>query len=472
MENMNLIPFYASALAHAPNIRKAIERIYAKNAEAYYMAAKGSEFYECYMCKRNSLLVEELFKKCLGILCHAAKTFDEDTLKAINDLFKKAYRKTYQYFKDRNPEELSGEDYLSDMESYFGRLSDDANTGNLAAFMYFSQGVCKEMDEIAYTVQLLWEANFKYHDCFNERMKECENEVNELCKRLPSDVLNIVLNPTADDDTGLVHVYASERIKPCSLFNELQLNKRDIKEVIFTYLSEKEYGRNCDFETYFLFALHLKAMCKAYNKVKEMYFENNKETMYVEMGAIKKELQTAKAALESQKAKNKQLSESESERNQKLLQENRQLEKRIKHLQDEMSRMKSDSKEAAALREYVFNQASLEPGNDTECGDAIDIDRLDSLKGIVIGGFPGWRNKAKEKLCSWQFVSAGVNTLDSNLLRNSDVVVFNTRCLNHDLYYKAMDIVRNSEVQIGYINNDNILKGLETVCKTLFTKKG
>lgn len=467
---INLLPFYAAALAHAPNIKGDIERLYSKKAEEYYMAAKDSEFYECYMCKRNSLVVEELFKKSLGFFCYAIKNCDEETRADIYNLFKKAYRKTYRFFKDRNLEELSGNDYLSDMDSYFNRLSDDVRVGNIAAFMYFSGGLGKELDTIVYIVQRVWEANFKYHENFNEYMKARESEVNILYKGLPSNVLNTVLKPTEEDDTGLAHIYISERIKSCSIFSELQLDKRDIKEVIFTYIIEKQYGRKCDFETYILFALHLKAMCKAYNKVKEMYFENNKETMYVEMGAIKKELQATKAALESQKIKNRQLSEEECERNQRLLQENAQLQKQIKRLQSEMSQMESDSKEAAALRDYVFSQGSLEPENDEESEAAIDFAKLDNLKGVIIGGFPGWQNRVKDKLRSWQFVNAGVNTLDKNLVRNSDVVVFNTKYLNHDLYYKIVDMVRNSHTQIRYINNDNVLKGLESIYKTTIVK--
>lgn len=207
LTEINLLPFYAAALAHAPNIKGDIERLYSKKAEEYYMAAKDSEFYECYMCKRNSLVVEELFKKSLGFFFYAIKNCDEETSADIYNLFKKAYRKTYRFFKDRNLEELSGNDYLSDMDSYFYRLSDDSRVGNIAAFMYFSGGLCKEVDTIVYIVQRLWEANFKYHENFNEYMKARESEVNILYKGLPSNVLNTVLKPTEEDDTGLAHIY-------------------------------------------------------------------------------------------------------------------------------------------------------------------------------------------------------------------------------------------------------------------------
>lgn len=469
---VNLTPFYAAALAHAPNIKEDIDNLYSKKAEEYYMAAKDSEFYGCRMCKEGSLLAEELFKKCLGLLCYANENDDEETLDGIRNLFKKAYRKTYRFLLDKGIGTVSDKEYFCEMAPYLSHLEHDAFFGNLSAFLFISEGPCEGMVKIGHMIAELYRYYFDGRDGLRKSMKEREKELNTLCKAVPPDALHALSCLKKDDETGLHVIYMSESLCSTSLFNGMQMDRRDMKEIAFSYLHEKECGRECDFRTYFRFALHLKAMCRAYNKVKEMYFENNKETMYVEMGALKKELQEANAALGSQVARNKQLSESESGRNQKLMQENTQLQKQVRRMQDEMSRMQSDSKEAAALREYVFSQASLEPGNDTGPEDAADIGRLDGLKGVVIGGFPGWQNKVKDKLRSWQFVSAGVNTLDKDLLRNADVVVFNTRCLNHDLYYKAMDIVRNGHAQIGYINNDNVSRGMDAIYKALFPKAG
>lgn len=290
----NLMPLYASALAHAPNIKGDIERLYLKMPEEYYMAAKNSEFYDSRIAKENSLLTEELFKKCLGLICYFSEHHDEETGEGIYNLFKKAYSKTYKFFKDKNPEDFSAYDYNQYMDSYFKRLNYNAYFDNLCAFLYFSKGLCKETDRIIRAVSCVLKGSINMQNVIDHSMEENKKEVGMLYEKLSFNPLDMVLNPKDDDETGLHVIYETESLNSCYIFNELELNKKDIEETILSYIYEKDYGRKCDFETYFLFALHLKAMCKAYNKVKETYFENNKETMYVEMGAEKRHYRSQK----------------------------------------------------------------------------------------------------------------------------------------------------------------------------------
>lgn len=470
---LNLIPFYAAALAHATNIRKDIECLYSKKAAEYYIASKNSEFYEYSICKENSLLTEELFKKCLGFFCYLLQhQDDEETSIGVYNLFKKAYKKTYQFFKDRNPEDTSFADYITALGSYLSQKNDDTYLDNIAAFFFYSRGLCKGMDAaIDQMIGLLQSADYRVRrEKWNRFLDENRDEVNALCRKLPSNALDMVLFPKEKDATGLHTIYQSEVLNSQSLFNELQLDKRDIKDVVVSYIVEKGFGRECSFEIYFLFALHLKAMCKAYNKVKEMYFQNNKETMRVEADALEKELQKSKAICKNQETQIQQLSEDESERNQQLVQENIRLQKEIRRLQNDMARIESDSKEVIALRSYVFGQSEKSEA-DVTSERVVSYSELDNLNGMVIGGFPGWQDKMRGALHSWKFVNGSTKTLDSSLFRNLDCVIFNVKCLNHSLYYNVMDIVRNSHVQIGYVNNDNVPICLKAIYKTAFAKR-
>ena len=63
MEQVNLIPFYACAIAFARHIRLDLESEYGKNAVAYYNAAKQSEYYNTLFRKNCLYKQKKLIKK-------------------------------------------------------------------------------------------------------------------------------------------------------------------------------------------------------------------------------------------------------------------------------------------------------------------------------------------------------------------------------------------------------------------------
>lgn len=88
MEQVNLIPFYACAIAFARHIRLDLENEYSKNAVAYYNAAKQSEYYNTLFSEELSLQTEEAYKKALGIVEYSY-TEDEQAQTSLDILFKR-----------------------------------------------------------------------------------------------------------------------------------------------------------------------------------------------------------------------------------------------------------------------------------------------------------------------------------------------------------------------------------------------
>ena len=121
--------------------------------------------------------------------------------------------------------------------------------------------------------------------------------------------------------------------------------------------------------------------------------------------------------------------------------------------------MQSDTKEVIALRNFMFNQKV----DESYIPDCTRIDQLDTIRGLIIGGHINWQNKIKEYLPTWKIIKAGVNNLDSDIIQRCDVVIFNAGHLNHSLYYKVIDLVRNSNIQIGYITSTNIINTLREI---------
>ena len=307
-KELNLIPFYAEALSFPQNIRRDIDTTYLLHKEEYYQCAKNSEFYDCAFAKDKSLLTEEYYKKSLGFLVYVEKMQDDETAECIFKLFKKAYRKTYLFFKDKDPEEIDMEDYIRYMSSYLTQLDDDSFNGHTMAAIFFSGGHCKNMQTLWEVLDLRWRYvnGFKRISSSNVT-PEMDVECKKLEKEIAANIFDKILLSN-EETTGFDFIYDLEGLSSLSLFRELEFKRSDIKELVLSYLAADEIKKqNLSFNAYLLPAMHLKGMCKAYNKVKEMYFQNNKETMYVEVSALKKDLLRARSDLKMQENRNEQL---------------------------------------------------------------------------------------------------------------------------------------------------------------------
>lgn len=459
---LNLMPFYALALSESMIIRRDIDKLYLKNKEKYYSAAKNNNFYDCLMGKENSLLTEEYFKKCLGFLVYVDEEGDEETAKEVFNLFKKAYKKTYLYCKNSGYKDMDFKRYIIDMNSYLSKLDDDAFNGNIIAVYFFTNCKCKNIEYFHDSLYAIQEHHNDYRRISLDNMSDDrEKEINRYLKTVPNNILDEILS-SKRKMSGYDYIYDIEKLSSLSIFRELNFNKRDIKEIIMAYLCaiELNESENIDFDNYVISALHIKAMCKAYNAVKKMYFENNKETLYLDMSSLKEELFKTKSDLRLADEKYKQLTENEKIKEKEFSDENRKLKNEIRELQTQINKMQSDSQEVVSLREYFFRQ---EQGVDITDKNDIDIGEINNAKGIIIGGHPNWQNKIKEKLPGWKIIAAEVNTLNDAIIRSCDVLVFNTGHLNHSLYYKLIKSIKEHEIRIGYISSTNVDKSIAEI---------
>lgn len=471
---LNLMPFYALALSSKSFIYKDIDNLYKQRKEEYYTCGKSSEFYDCVMAKECSLIVEEYFKKCIGILEYSQKCGEEDKEldEEIRKLFRKGYRKVYLYFKNfSEDDEIDMKKFISDF--YKNRLDlmndDEINSSSVAA-VFFTMGHKHIVNMEFIHTSLFTQWRFYQGErrlTLEEAGKRYKTEIVSYLKKIPKTIFNEILIAKEAKYHGYEFLFDLENLS-LSIFSELTFDADDTKKMILSYICAKKYYQFEEpFENYIHHTLFLLGMCKAYKKAKNIYFANNKETMYIELGTIKRELEDCKSLLRIEKEKNSFLVQQEKKADQSLIEENERLRKENQRLKAEIEKMQNDSKEVIALREYMFKESNDIRIDDTE--KDIDLPTLNNLKGIIIGGHPNWQNKMKEKLSSWTFIEANVSRINSSLLKDRNIVIINTVHLNHALYYGTMNCIRNEDCTLGYVSSTNVemaVKEIYEICKT------
>lgn len=461
---LNLIPFYAEALSIKPYLYNDIDKIHATNKEAFYLKAQESPFYNHTIAREGSLIRDYYFKKLIGIFEYYLATEDTAIGSAISNLFKKGYKKAYAYYKTKNTYETIdfGEFNKEVMKPAAKNSSDDELNGLLSAGIFFSHNYnVVNMESFLDIYTKRWQ-NYEGHrritDTTLERYKE---EIKSLNREIPRDIVsNITAAVAPDQITPYEFLYDSERLSQISLFDELVFSKKDIDLILVSYvICQKHYDYNIPVQDYILPALHIKGLLKAYNVVKELYFKNNKETMYVEMGIVQRELQKTKTILATERAEASALKQKEKHDLLSLQKENESLNKKIRNLEMKISGMKSDTKEVTALRELAFKMSQeSEIANNIP----IDIELLNNISGTIIGGHPNWRNKIKEQLRNWNLFGPD-SFVDDKTILNSTIVVINTSYLNHTTYNRIIDLIRKENIPLGYVTNTNLELTLQEI---------
>lgn len=475
MEQVNLIPFYACAIAFARHIRSDLEKEYSKNAVTYYNAAKQSEYYNALFSDELSLQTEEAYKKALGIVEYSY-TEDEQAQISLDILFKKGYRKLYNIFKRLPKDEPLHFDSVIGEIIYVklaksDHVSDDNFNGNLFAGYYFSdmwpQELIerKECDELLYFIancgynpeRRIQKGLNKYDCAFQERAKS-------YISQLPKDLFKRIQLASKNDEFGYTTVFDIESLSSVSIFSELQFTREDLEAIAIAYTHGKRGGIREDFLTYAKYTSYILAMCKAYKQSKEYYFQHNREDVYVEVESIKNELLQAKSALSESQERRMSEQKACTEQVQRLSDQINLLKQKNDALKSELQKVEGERRELYALREHIF---SLESGLETEIANGLSKEQIQQLKnvgGTIVGGHPSLIKKLKTHLPDWQYISAGdVSTVRNSALKKSNFVFFVTAHLSHKLYYAMIAQAQDWNAKIGYLSRMNIDYALQEI---------
>lgn len=118
----------------------------------------------------------------------------------------------------------------------------------------------------------------------------------KIYKLLPHNLMDYPLSYKPPKQVGYILLFDHELLLSLSILNNIVYTKDDIKLVVYSYMIHRQ-GHTIELMDYVIPALHIHLLLKAYKKVKEMYFANNKETMYMEFSNMRKELSKTKTTL-------------------------------------------------------------------------------------------------------------------------------------------------------------------------------
>ena len=163
-----------------------------------------------------------------------------------------------------------------------------------------------------------------------------------------------------------------------------------------------------------------------------------------------KEIERLKAELEKQKQINQELT-----KNIELLQ---QINKDLENKLDEFDTSSDNNEEIE----------SLVPNKDIQ-------DKLKSLNILIMGGHQIWQNKLKELYPYFNYIDSENVNFDINIVRNADIVLFNTLHCSHSLYYKMKNNVNNGRMdckdKVFYISSNNLVYFKNLITDTIFNRK-
>lgn len=462
---LNLLPFIVEALGYNKTIYPDIDKLYQTRKSEFYQAARHHELYNHQIITEGGLLQEEYCKKTLGILLCANS--DEKIVEELFNIFRKGW--TYAYLFVKNHTEIDLSEFLKRLIKKQGgidKVSDDFINTNLFICLYLSVCADKkvvENDIYWKTIELLrFRLEHYKDDCpYRLSLKTSSSELLEKVNKLKDEIyskygiirdLNSLIKVFKEKLDSIMFLFDFEKLSILSITENIKFTEKDIDEILLTFVITHRTYIIEEAIQYLAFAVYIKYLSKAYKEVKQSYFKNNKETMYVELDILNNKINK----LENEVARlTKFLSE-----NQKTL---TVLEKENERLKKECEIEKRNRQELNSLREFIFNLDKQEVYPESE---TIDYNVLKNYKAIVIGGHERWQSKMKKYLPEFIFIHPDNKNFDLRLLNDIDTIFVYVNYLNHAIYYRLMSAIQDKNIKIVYLNQQNENAVLYKIWKT------
>jgi len=469
--------FVANALASKPELYKDIDRIYKRQKYRFYRSAKENNLYNHPLLTSGSLLREEYAKKVLGILCVYP------TL--LLPLLKKGWKKVFALIQ--NKPVINLEDILTKAIPDIEKVTDDEINNTMIAAIALIQLLNKDLVQNNFY--------YKFSEVFEQRLRHAEGwkrlnwETLESKYKIKAETIKADLYQhkyirpnlysfTRDEELAKISeaigfIFDLERMDT-SILEEIQYNDKDISELASAYfLTHWNLNKN-DAARFVVSGMYIKGLLKAYRRVKEQYFANNRETLFIELEEL--EQQNAKLL--------EKVAQLEIE-NQRLSRENNELRKQaesgykqaageyqaqIREIIGELVKLKTENEldkiELAKLRELFFS-LNVENVSDNIKDACVNLEQLRNLRAVVVGGHERWQQRLRNLLPEWKYIGAEQVNFPLNLLDKVDVVFFYAGYVNHAVYYRMINEIRRRKIRIEYLQKNNESQVLREIASKL-----
>ncbi|NMA49247.1 MAG: hypothetical protein GX947_05680, partial [Tissierellia bacterium] len=428
---LDITPFLVEALVTKQRLHKDIEKIYRQNKYRYYSLAKKSPLYNHHIMTQGSIYTEEYSRKLLGIFLSATEK-EQDT-DHILTLIEAAFPVVYNYVR-----KVANEIDLNEIikRVYYPEMSDDEFNGSLTIAYWLARFFDKKLvhNESLERLQEMWQLRIKSYDgtgfqlfSYDVLPKDDINKAKILLGRLEEHLDASMSTPWFYLQMGneeaksyanqLSLIYDSECLSLATILEEVKFTKKDFIELGAIYWSHNKNMNRTEGSKFIIAGSMIKGLLKAYKQAKDYYFKNNRESTFLEMEGMEREIKRLKdqerfrerqaeaLMAENRRIRNEYKSTLEAKINEQ--------EKEIKNLKIKLYHEQEKNKELFALRNLVFSLEYEEEIHEDEQLTILEV------KAIIIGGHERWQARLREELPkTFSFVGADQKNFDTNKLHN------------------------------------------------------
>jgi len=458
------------AMVRSSEMRKDINKLYLLNKLKYYTAVKNSSCTNHIIMSQGTLEQEIEGRKALGILLTSEK--DYNLRNTVIKLLRKHYSVVFNAVKKHDKRELTKR-YLQ-MDEVTRKTE-----ARLDAAVYFYFGIYRSVERIdqGFFKSIIEDIKiFEFYDPMTRDIsKELSihkleiQELKAILKREYGKINNYkdILNSRIDSIQELGEISENMFIINKLDINHLFSNSNfiNIDEILLSYIKMgyKSIDHKLVLQT-LVNGIFIKSLLNDYKKSKDLYFENNQETLLFKIKSLEENLDIYKeenkdisAQLTFSNMNNTKFNEISNNKinilNQSHSSQIIKMQNKINNLEKELIKEKAYTNELNGLREYIFKV-----NNDYIPSTSVKTleDYIVDTKIIIIGGTKEWRRKFRVKYPELRSLHGFNENFDSSILLNYDYVFFYSGFMNHATYYKAMSFIRTHKIKFGYIGNTNV----------------
>lgn len=481
--SLNLFPLIIESLSKNKKITRSINKLYDTYKFDAYKLAKKHWMYNSPFLNSGSLSQDILKRKILGLLSlkESSEEYEKEITEELLKILKQGFPYTYSYVE--RVYKVDFEDYLIKFKNKFtkDKMITKQYMGiddTIVILPYIANLLNVDIIENDTTLEIMDVFKLRIDFRLGENSSKIslntvpdllKEKVNKLAVKLksvdafPRNVFDIKSNCI---ENPWEFIPDFEDISIIDIAEEYTLSEKEVKELVLAYLVTHVNGFNVPKEElnkkitninidqldiqevnkYIYGAVYYRLLFKAYKDVKDIYFKNNKETLYIDFIQMQKQLEEKDNEIKRIDKLN--------ETGQELI--NKQ-QKEIDRLKKELKDAKKYKNELNGLREMIFSM---------EQEEEIKIEeKIDSLsdKGIFIGGHDSLQTKLKERLPNFTFISTEQLNFDVKILNSYDKIYIYTSYLSHALYYKIVENINSQKlIYIEHTNTDKILEKINS----------
>ncbi len=458
------------AMVRNPQMRKDINKLYLLDNLKYYNAVKISSCTNHVIMSEGTLIQEIEGRKALGILLIAENDYNLRNI--IIKLLRKYYPIVFNAVKKHDKRDLTKRYLQMDEVTRITEARLDA-----AVYFYFGIYRSEERVDQGFFKSIIDDIKiFEFYDPITRNIDEelllHKSEIQEIKIMLRreygkinsyKDILNSSVDSIQETGSILENMFIINKLDINHLFSDS--NFLNIDDILLSYIKMgyDSIAPEIILQT-LVNGIFIKSLLNDYKKSRDLYFENNQETLLFKITSLEENLSNSLELNKDTSTKlnilNIENAEFEETLNNKINELNKshtsqlvEMQSKINNLEKQLTQEKIYRNELNGLREYIFkeNNDSI-PKLTTKTLD----DYLTTNKIIIIGGTKEWRRKFRTKYPELRSLHGFNENFDSSVLASYDYVFFYSGFMNHATYYKSMSFIRTHQIKFGYIGKTNI----------------